>query len=44
MLLVSDFQKFFFFVMLSLQHEKLKFCFNVVNVRMVLCLVELITC
>ena len=33
-----------FFVMLNLQYEKLKFCSNVVDVRMVLCLVELITC
>ena len=45
MLLVSDFLIFIFiFVMLSLQYEKLKFCSNVVDVRIVLCLVELIKC
>ena len=43
MLSVSHFQKTFF-VMPSLQYEKLKYCSNVVDVRMVLCLVELITC
>ena len=43
MLSVSDFQKTFFFVMPSLQYEKLKFYPNVVDVIMVLCLVELIT-
>ena len=32
-----------FFVMPNLQYEKLKFCSNVVDVRMVLCLVDLIT-
>ena len=31
-------------LMPSLQDEKLNFCYNVVDVRMVLCLVELITC
>ena len=41
MLLVSDFKNFF--LMLYLQYEKLKFCSNVVDVRIVLCLVELIT-
>ena len=34
---------FFFFVMLSLQYEKLKFCSNTVDARMWSCLVELIT-
>ena len=34
----------FFFAMPNLQYEKLKFCSNVVDVRIVLCLVELITC
>ena len=43
MLLVSNFQKFFF-IMPNLQYEKLKFYSNVVDVRMVLCLVGLITC
>ena len=33
-----------FFVMPNLKYEKLKFCSNVVDVRMVLWLVELITC
>ena len=32
------------FLMLSLQCEKLKFCSNVVDVKIVLCIVELITC
>ena len=44
MLSVFDFQKNKNFVMPSLQYEKLKFCSNVVDVRIVLCLVELITC
>ena len=34
---------FFFFVMPNLQYEKLKFCSNVVDVKLVLCLVELLT-
>ena len=34
----------FIFLIPNLQYEKLKFCFNVVDVIMVLCLIELITC
>ena len=32
-----------FFVIPSLQYEKLKYCSNIIDARMVLCLVELIT-
>ena len=35
---------FFFFVMLNLLFEKLKSCPIAVDVRMVLCLVELMNC
>ena len=34
---------FIFFVMSNLQYEKLKFCSNIVDARVVICLVELIT-
>ena len=40
----SFLENIFFFVIPSLQYIKLKFCSNVVDVIMVLCLVELITC
>ena len=42
-LTVSHLQPFFFFVMPSLQYEKLKYCYNTVDAREVIYLVELIT-
>ena len=41
-LTVSHLQPFFF-VMPKLQYEKLKYCSNTVDVRMLLCLIEFIT-
>ena len=40
-LIVSHLQPFF--LMPSLQYEKLKYCSNTVDARVVICLVELIT-